>query len=155
MKKQITLILATTFLLTSCEFTKQDGGTLIGGATGALIGSTIGGGAGKGVAIAGGAILGALIGNKIGAALDEVDKQKLNDTTQKALESGRSGQSTEWNNPDSGHSGTVTPRKAYKSKDGDYCREYSQTVNIGGETKKAYGTACRRPDGSWEMVSSR
>jgi len=152
MKKQLAIILTTSFLLTSCQFTNQDGGTLLGGATGALIGSTIGGGTGKGVAIAGGAILGALLGSKIGQSLDEQDKQRVNATTQQSLESAKSGQTTTWQNPDTGHSGTVTPQKAYKRKDGEYCREYSQTVTIGGETHKAYGTACRRPDGTWEMV---
>ena len=154
MKKKLTLILATTFLLTSCEFTNQDGGTLLGGATGALIGSTIGGGTGKGVAIAGGAILGALLGSKIVQSIDETDKQKLNNTTQKSLEKSQTGQTSTWTNPDSGHSGSVTPYKTYKKQNGEYCREYSQTVNIGGETHKAYGTACRRPDGTWEMVNN-
>lgn len=34
----------------------------------------------------------------------------------------------------------------------DYCREYTKTVSIGGRAEQAYGTACYRPDGSWEIV---
>lgn len=30
------------------------------------------------------------------------------------------------------------------------CREYQTTVNIGGKPQKAYGRACRQPDGTWK-----
>jgi surface antigen len=36
---------------------------------------------------------------------------------------------------------------------GAYCREFQQTVSIGGREERAYGTACRQPDGSWKVVS--
>lgn len=32
-----------------------------------------------------------------------------------------------------------------------YCREFTQTVSIGGKIKESYGTACMQPDGTWEM----
>ena len=32
-----------------------------------------------------------------------------------------------------------------------YCREYQHTVTIDGKQEKAYGTACRQPDGSWKI----
>lgn len=30
------------------------------------------------------------------------------------------------------------------------CREYETTVSIGGKPQKAYGRACRQPDGTWK-----
>ncbi len=33
-----------------------------------------------------------------------------------------------------------------------YCREYTQTLKIGRTVQKAYGTACRQPDGSWQLI---
>lgn len=36
---------------------------------------------------------------------------------------------------------------------GDYCREYTRTVYIGNRREEAYGTACLRPDGQWEIVN--
>ncbi|MPY70224.1 MAG: hypothetical protein GEU92_09055 [Alphaproteobacteria bacterium] len=33
-----------------------------------------------------------------------------------------------------------------------YCREYTETVVIGGQTHSAYGTACQQPDGSWQKI---
>ena len=62
-------VVLTAFLLQGCngEMNKQGGGTLIGGVTGALIGSQFGGGEGKLVATGLGAVAGALIGGQIWA----------------------------------------------------------------------------------------
>jgi hypothetical protein len=73
-------------------------------------------------------------------------------TTQQALESGKTGSSSTWRNPDNGDSGTFTPTRTYQQEDGRQCREYQQTVTIGGKQEQAYGTACRQPDGSWQIV---
>ena len=32
------------------------------------------------------------------------------------------------------------------------CREYQTTIIIGGKPEKAYGRACRQPDGTWKQV---
>ena len=74
-------------------------------------------------------------------------------TTQQALESKPSGTTTTWRNPDNNTSGSVTPIRTYQDSAGQYCREFDQTVTIGGKPEKSYGTACRQPDGSWKIVS--
>jgi surface antigen len=99
-----------------------------------------------------GAGAGALIGGAIGQNLDEQDKRLMETSSQKALEAGQTGSSTAWRNPDSGHSGSITPVKTYQNDRGEYCREYTQIVEIGGKSEKAYGKACRKPDGNWEIV---
>jgi len=58
-----------------------------------------------------------------------------------------------WTNPDNGHAGTVTPTRTYQTAGGTYCREYQQTVTIGGKDERSYGTACRQPDGSWKIAN--
>ncbi len=60
--------------------------------------------------------------------------------------------STPWRNPDSGNAGQITPIETYQAKSGKYCREYRQTVWVGGKEQQAYGTACRQPDGSWKII---
>ncbi len=145
------LVLATSFLLTSCE-SNRDTGSIVGGVAGALVGSTLGKGDGRIAAAAGGAILGSIIGSKVGESMDEKDRQALHRTTQDSLERSRSGDTNTWKNPDTGHYGSVTPYKAYETRRGEYCREYSQTVTVAGKTEEAYGTACRQPDGSWKIV---
>ena len=56
-----------------------------------------------------------------------------------------------WRNPDSGNSGSVTPIKTYAQPSGTYCREFAQTITVGGNTEQAYGHACRMPDGTWKL----
>ena len=134
--------------------TKQTLGTILGAAGGAVLGSKIGKGRGRIAGVAVGTLLGAYVGSEVGKSLDRADRAALERTTQTSLESSPSGTSSTWNNPDSGHYGSVTPEPAYKSSDGRYCREYQQTVVIDGQTQNAYGTACRQPDGSWQVVNN-
>ncbi len=46
----------------------------------------------------------------------------------------------------------MTPLRTYEPEPGRYCREYQTVVTIGGRAEQAYGTACRQPDGSWQIV---
>lgn len=131
---------------------KQNIGTVLGGATGALIGSTLGGGDGNLVAIGAGAVVGAFLGNQIGASMDKVDAMEAERTAQNSLEKAASGQTTSWKNPDTGNSGSFTPKRTYETQN-TYCREFTQTINVGGKTQSGYGTACRQPDGTWKIVN--
>ncbi len=150
--KNIVVMCVACAMLTSCTGHKQAAGTGIGALAGGLLGAQFGKGTGQLVAAGLGAVAGGFIGSSIGKSLDEHDKMMAERTSQKALESTPSGSQVEWNNPDSGNSGTITPTKTYKLDDGRYCREYNQTVNIGGKQEKAYGKACRQPDGTWQIV---
>jgi surface antigen len=87
----------------------------------------------------------------VGNLLDDRDKKIAAESAHRALETAPSGHSVAWTNPDSGHSGTVTPVRTYQSG-GTYCREYQQTVTIDGKQERSYGTACRQPDGTWRIV---
>lgn len=124
-------------------------GQVLGGAVGAAAGSQVGSGSGRTAAIIGGAVLGTLIGGRIGRHMDDLDRHCVGQT----LERAETGQSVRWENPDRGGGYTVTPRRTYQRDDGRYCREYTTESRIGGETRTVYGTACRQPDGSWELAS--
>jgi hypothetical protein len=39
------------------------------------------------------------------------------------------------------------------SYNGEFCREYNGTANIGGVFQHTYGTACLQPDGSWRIAN--
>ena len=131
---------------------KQGLGTLLGAVAGGVVGSQVGDGRGKVVATGVGTLLGALIGSEIGASLDRADQLAMQHTTQNTLETAPSGTTSTWQNPDSGNRGTITPTQTYQRNDGAYCREFQQTVTVGGQTQDAYGTACRQPDGSWQII---
>jgi surface antigen len=131
---------------------KSDMGTVGGALAGAWIGSNTGKGKGKTVGIAAGTLLGALAGREFGASLDRADQAYYEQTAQHSLERAKIGQSATWLNPDSGNSGTITPTRTYSKNDGTYCREFSQSITVGGRKQQGFGTACRQPDGSWRIV---
>jgi surface antigen len=154
--KIITLLL-TSVLISSCAtdgrsgINKQGGGTVLGAVAGGILGAQFGKGDGRLLATAAGALIGAYAGNQIGKSMDAQDKMLAERTSQSALESQPSGVTSTWQNPDTGHKGYVTPTRTFKNNLGTYCREFTQEVIIGNEREKAYGTACRQPDGSWKI----
>jgi surface antigen len=151
-REMVVAAILAALLLMGCESTgpKTAVGGLGGAAAGGLLAAALGG---RGEAIAAGAILGGLLGGAIGDRLDAADRAQAQAAAARALESVPSGQSVTWQNPDSGHTGTVTPVRTYQTATGQYCREYQQTIIIGGEKHQSYGTACRQPDGTWRIVS--
>lgn len=129
-----------------------------GAAAGAVAGAAMGWGLGKGhrdqtAAVVLGAFLGGILGQKIGQELDEADQIMAQNSVVHALEYNPTGISTNWRNPETGHSGYTVPVQTYYESDGTPCREYTTTVNVGGEEQSAYGTACRQADGSWKIVN--
>jgi surface antigen len=155
MKRILALILILGLLLTGCAphtGPKEAGGTLLGAGTGALLGAQVGHGRGRLVAVAVGTLAGALLGQEVGRSLDRADQLMMERNAQYALENTRSNVATTWRNPDTGNYGAITPVETYRTSQGQYCREYTQTVVVGGQAQQAYGTACRQPDGSWMIV---
>jgi surface antigen len=158
-KKYIASLMVVASVLSGCtneagrpekESIMGVGGAIAGG----LLGSTVGKGSGNTAAIIAGAMIGGIAGSTVGRALDENDLRMHQGAQYDALEHNRSGVASAWRNPDSGASGTVKPTRTYQNK-GKYCREYTQTVTIGGKAQTAYGTACRMQDGQWEIESER
>jgi surface antigen len=85
--------------------------------------------------------------------LDGSEEQAMTDTFQYALEKNPTNQPSDWVNPDTGHSGAVVPLRTFESAQGQPCREFVTTIIIGGRQEQGYGTACRQPDGSWQIVA--
>ena len=150
MKTKMSLVLGllALLLLTGCNPTKQDVGTLVGAGSGAFIGSQIGSGTGQLAAVAIGALLGGYIGGSIGQDMDELDQYK----TQMALETSPTGSTMAWNNPDTDVDYSVTPTRTYESDSGP-CRDYTTEAVIEGRAEIVHGTACRGSDGSWNATN--
>lgn len=148
----VTLVLV--LVASGCADLSQNPKTAIGAAGGAAAGGLIGAAAsGSPAAIAGGVILGGLAGGAVGNLLDQRDRQLAGEAAQRALEGSPTGSAVPWTNPDTGHTGVVTPVRTYQVADGVYCREYQQVVTIDGREQRSFGTACRQPDGSWKVVN--
>jgi surface antigen len=146
------------FSLTACETTpnskirKEHIGGIAGAVGGAWLGSNVGKGKGNIAAIATGTLLGAYLGNQIGASLDRADLAYHEQTSQNSLEKNPDGMAATWQNPNSGHAGSITPVRTYQTANNQYCREYRQVIQIDGRAEEALGTACRQNDGSWQIV---
>ncbi|MEE8189211.1 MAG: RT0821/Lpp0805 family surface protein [Kiloniellales bacterium] len=152
--KTVLAAMALVFLTAACQDgrygTKQTVGALGGAAAGGLLGAQIGHGKGQLAATAAGVLIGALIGSEIGRSMDEVDRMKAEQAYSQAT-TAPVGQTITWNNPNTGNYGTVTPTREGTRATGEYCREFQQTVVVGGQEQDAFGIACRKPDGSWEI----
>jgi surface antigen len=148
-------VILIVFLLAGCATNGEPGtkttvGALGGGAVGGLLAAGLGA---SPAAIAGSVILGGLVGGAVGNRMDAADRREANEAAARSLETATAGTTASWSNPDSGNSGTFTPTRTYQNSDGSYCREYQQTVIIGGEEQKSYGTACRQSDGTWKIMN--
>lgn len=170
-QKSILVLTASAMMLAACDgqqnaynasrggitggggLDKSDVGTGLGAIGGAVIGSSFGKGNGRVVGGVIGGLLGAGIGHEIGASLDRADMNYYSRAQQQALENSQPGQPLPWNNPKSGHSGVIVPAAPYQADNGQYCREFTHKINVGGRSETGYGTACRQPDGSWQIVS--
>jgi len=124
-------------------------GGLLGAAGGGLAGSQIGDGRGQLAAVAAGTVLGFLLGSNIGRSMDETDAACVT----RALEHAEDGQDIVWDNSARDVRYEVTPTRTYQRGDGRYCREYTSSAIVNGREQTVYGSACRQPDGSWELQS--
>lgn len=78
-------------------------------------------------------------------------QQRAHEDAQIRATSAPIGQPIIWS--DGQANGAVTTTREGHTPDGGYCREFRQQVTIAGRTEEAYGTACRKPDGSWQVVN--
>jgi surface antigen len=143
MKIRMVLAVASSALLAACGTSSQTGGH------GGLLGQSASSGKVATTIIT--AMNGGLVGGTVGTGLSEKEKRSALEAEYKALEYTASGQKVGWQG-DSGHSGEVVAAQPYRVGSQD-CRQYTQTVNIGGASSTARGTACRNADGSWTPLT--
>jgi len=151
MKKLILVGLVSLPLIGGCA-SKMQTGTALGALTGGALAYGLGQDSSKkelwtvlGIG------LGAMIGQSIGRQLDERDQYLMAQTFEFAMEKAPTNKTAKWENPNTGHAGSVTPTKTIVVAEGTPCREFTTTVSIGGHEEEAYGTACRQADGSWKI----
>lgn len=153
-KTRFVALALTGVLLAGCASNgqmgdKQAGGTVLGALGGAAIGSAFGSGSGKLASVAAGAILGGLVGNAIGAQMDAEDRRQMEGAYYSAIASGTPAR---WRNDRTGNYGDVVVERPVYVRSGPVCRNYTNTVYIGGRPEIMRGQACRNPDGTWSPV---
>ena len=138
-------VVLTLLLPTGCTTNagpNESAGTLIGGATGAVLGSQFGKGNGQLIAVGIGALLGAHVGGAIGQKMDAVDQQLAAKTTQRTLENVPDNSAVTWKNPNNNHRGQIVVTNTTEDSS-KVCRDYVHTVVIDGQEEKVHGRACR------------
>ncbi|HLU65758.1 MAG TPA: RT0821/Lpp0805 family surface protein [Kofleriaceae bacterium] len=116
-----------------------------GAATGAVAGGALGAAVGDETGLLIGAALGGLLGHEIGRSIEEEDRRRMG----RALELNRPAR---WHNPDTGTRYELEPTDSFE-RAGLPCREFRMEAEVGRDVEEVYGTACRQPDGSWEIAT--
>lgn len=126
-------------------YNKQGTGATLGALGGAAACNNVGKGNGRTAAMIGCALIGGMIGSSIGAYMDEVDRRQIAAT----LQNTPTNVTATWTN----HGGTnyVRPITATFKENGRVCRNYQTKIIIDGNYETGQGTACRRPDGYWDI----
>lgn len=150
-------------------------GTGMGAALGGYVGSTIGKGDGRLAATGAGVFVGGLIGNSIGSSMDRAhssyggggafyspsysyERYEPNYVAPPAPLPPRviyvEPQIVEYRRVptpvyvEEGYLGSPPPEPDEPSR---HCREFTQKIKIDGRIQESYGTACLRPDGTWQI----
>lgn len=146
---RIVSVLLAAFLLASaagCENRAQQG-SVFGALAGAAIGGQLGPGSQRFTNALIGAGIGLALGYIIGNEWEKSDQQKLNNT----LEYTPSGQTVEWQNPDTGRSYKATPSPAYAKDDRIY-RDVDLIAEVDGKEERVKAKAYRDNSGQWVLV---
>ena len=136
------LACASLILGTASCATKSGTGAAVGATGGGIIGAALGGGTGLLV----GAAVGGLLGYTTGRAMEEEDRRQV----AYALEADRAAR---WTNAETGHTYYVQPTGTVVEGSRP-CRQFRLVTDQSGHDRnEVYGTACQRPDGTWELQS--
>jgi surface antigen len=131
----------------------QVGGLVFGAIAGGLFGNAVSSRRNRGGATAMGAIVGGALGAGIASNMNCDDRYYVHQTYYDGFERGYSNRTYQWRNPNTGHHGAFRVGDYYRGNAGQRCATYAQTIWIQGRPERARGYACRRGDGSWEILS--
>ncbi len=81
------------------------------------------------------------------------DRHIASVTLQIAMERRDDNEASTWTNGLSGNHGAVVPRRTYRSRAGEFCRRFDETVTVSGVTATFERTACRGGDGRWQALT--
>jgi surface antigen len=138
----VAVLLGALLLMASACATKRGSGAAVGAGGGAVVGGLVGGRSGALI----GAALGGIVGYGVGRQMEEEDRRRV----AYALEANRQ---MEWRNTQTGGYYEVQPTRTVIQNNRE-CREFRMLADVGGrQPEEVFGTACRGPDGQWEVIS--
>lgn len=131
----------------------QVGGLIFGAIAGGLFGNAVSHRRNRGGATAMGMVMGGALGAGIAGNMDCDDHYYYRRTYYDGFQRGYPNRTYRWHNPNSGHHGDFHVGDYYQGPGGQDCATYAQTIWVRGRPERASGYACRRGDGSWEIMS--
>ncbi|HVO89299.1 MAG TPA: RT0821/Lpp0805 family surface protein [Casimicrobiaceae bacterium] len=78
------------------------------------------------------------------------DREMAKTAVENALDSGENGTTYRWQNPATGASGSVTPKKSF-ARDGMQCRKVDYAASAKGRNNASTWNVCKTPDG-WKII---
>ena len=157
-KSVAVVLLASAALvpLAGCETIERETGfnrnTQLGAAGGAAFGGIVAALAGANPAwIAASVVMGGVAGGALGNYLGKDNAQKHVETNLNALNTLGAGQSSSWNDNQTGNSGSTTVTRVFTDANGQTCKAYSETVKTAQRTVTQDATACRTASGAWNV----
>jgi surface antigen len=150
-QKFLAIGLASISLIGCANMTREESGNMIGALLGGALAYELGkDSSNKEIWVATGLIGGALAGGHY-AVLTQKGQLMHQSAIHSNLETAQDNSTTSWNNPNNNEHGSVTVRNT-NVNNGTPCREFTQTIYVGGKAVQGYGTACRQADGSWKII---
>ena len=154
--KQV-IVLVTTLAIAACasdpgtrETQKETGSVVAGAVIGGLVGNMFGGGTGRVLMTAAGAVAGGFIGDHIYKKHAKSEYEK--DAAQRALNQAASGQKVTWSDSRTHESGYFVALNTKQMSDGRVCRDFRRGLSVGGEEiDETTGTACKKSNGQWDV----
>jgi surface antigen len=122
-------------------------GTVIGAAAGGAIGSQVGQGETRQIAILVGTVAGAAIGAKIGRDFDQTDRACVGH----ALELVGDKKRVTWKSANERATYQLTPVRGFE-ENGVNCREFDLRVTTGDRKETSRAKACPGGDGTWRLL---
>ena len=155
--KRICIVALGAALLAGCQTMSQNetAGALLGGVAGAVLGNQFGSGDGRVAMTAIGAVIGATVGAQIAESLDAASQHQASAATQQALNTAPVGGTVHWDNPTNATgpaSGSTAIVRSGVNDAGSPCREFQQTIVVGGRQETGIGVACQASDGTWRLM---
>jgi surface antigen len=96
-------------------------------------------------------LLGSKLLSEVGSLLSAEDVKGYHLASQNALENLKTGEKLEWLNEKTTHSGVISPSRYYQTTQGNYCREFTQTLKLKQKQLETSGTACRNDKKNWVL----
>lgn len=137
----IAVVLAFSTAATSCA-TKSETGAAVGATAGGAVGLAAGGTSGLLI----GAALGGLFGYGAGRQIEREDQRRM----AAALDQNRP---VTWTNPHTGVVYVLQPTQSFTQR-GQPCRNFHLEGDLERNEQNYVGTACRQPDGSWQIIGT-